>query len=275
MGGSLSRLPVQKQQMIEQSFLAYITNSSDAVQAREGYRESHASGASVGEGERITIQDDGQSLSAFQRDIHACPWLVQLPVKVCQVAAGHCFSAAIVEGGILYTWGYNDSGQLGLGDRCAREVPTLISKAVHTDALHRNLDAVRAVCCGEQHLCVITSDGLPLSTGLGVFGQLGLGSGGLGADRDTLAFTYLSSSSKRSPNSPRALVPPRPRAQVDAGQHHTVFLSEEGEAYVCGHRGYGQCGQVTDIGEREAQGAEARDARPHLRHPRKEINFSV
>jgi len=115
-GGSLSRLSQQKQQMIEQSYVAYITNSSDTVQAREDAPDSHASDGSVGEGERITINDDGESLSAFQREIRVHPWHVPLPAPVSQIAAGHCFSAVIAEGR-LYSWGYNDSGQLGLGDR--------------------------------------------------------------------------------------------------------------------------------------------------------------
>ena len=252
-GGSLSRLSAQKQQMIEQSYLAYITNSSDAVQAREDAPDSHASDTSVGEGERITIQDGGaQSLSAFQREIRCHPWHVQLPAKVSQIAAGHCFSAAIVDGGRLYTWGYNDSGQLGLGDRCTREEPTLVTTALGVNAARRHVDSVRAVCCGEQHLCVITSGGLPLSTGLGVFGQLGLGSAGL-ADRGTLELREVPSFALCSSDSAHSLMPPRPCAQVAAGQHHTVFLTLEGEIYACGHREYGQCGHTAD--EREVSPA--------------------
>lgn len=43
----------------------------------------------------------------------------------CQVQAGssHCLAAS--KGGDLYVWGRGDSGQLGLGDRDSKQIPTL------------------------------------------------------------------------------------------------------------------------------------------------------
>eukprot|EP00961_Rhodomonas_salina_P075981 1019999-Rhodomonas_salina.1 len=44
------------------------------------------------------------------------------------VAAGHSFSAVVTQRGELLTWGYNDKGQLGHGDRHTRdEVPPALS----------------------------------------------------------------------------------------------------------------------------------------------------
>lgn len=56
----------------------------------------------------------------------ATPVLVSAPsgVTFTQVAAGGYFSVALGSDGKTYAWGYNDGGQLGVGNTASRNVPT-------------------------------------------------------------------------------------------------------------------------------------------------------
>lgn len=83
------------------------------------------------------------------------------------VAAGKYFSLAVLADGTVASWGENDAGQLGLGDRRRREVPTRIA------ALH---DIV-AVAAGDEHALAVTGSGEVWTWGANADGQLGTGTG--------------------------------------------------------------------------------------------------
>ena len=139
-----------------------------------------------------------------------------------------------MRGGGLFTWGYNDSGQLGLGDRFPREMPTQVA----------GVPAMEFVSCGEQHMCLISAEsGHPYTCGHGAFGQLGLG-----ATKGALEPRRIRTFSSREGGEADA----PPCKQVSAGLYHTVWLSRSGDVYVCGHREYGQQGDSTDSGQYES-----------------------
>ena len=79
--------------------------------------------------------------------------------KVTKVACGGSFSALITDGGNLYVWGRNDSGQLGLGEesqgdmhsaeRYPRRIPFFESERVQ----------IRDVACGENHMVAVAANG--------------------------------------------------------------------------------------------------------------------
>ena len=47
-------------------------------------------------------------------------------LRVRQVSASNHHTAVVSEGGDVLTWGHNQKGQLGHGDRIDRETPTLV-----------------------------------------------------------------------------------------------------------------------------------------------------
>lgn len=69
---------------------------------------------------------------------------------------------------MLYTWGRNRFGQLGLGDEEDVCLPTLVKGVLHRIK-------VDSVSCGWQHTLALTPNGFVFGWGLNVFGQLGLG----------------------------------------------------------------------------------------------------
>jgi len=58
------------------------------------------------------------------------------------------YSLALSISGKVYAFGWNGSGQLGLGDLETRSTPTLIS----------NLSAVRSIAAGEMHAIEIVEN---------------------------------------------------------------------------------------------------------------------
>jgi alpha-tubulin suppressor-like RCC1 family protein len=76
------------------------------------------------------------------------------------------FSAAIKSDGTLWTWGYNNSGQLGLGDTMDRNVPTQVGS---------DTDWIKISCSnGGNHMIGLKSDNTVWGWGLNTSGQLGL-----------------------------------------------------------------------------------------------------
>jgi len=83
------------------------------------------------------------------------------------VAAGDSHTLCITEDGTLLSWGYNGSGQLGVGDTENRHAPTLVTGLQGKRVVH--------VAAGEQHTICSTADGSVFTWGGGYRAQLGLG----------------------------------------------------------------------------------------------------
>ncbi|KAL5262692.1 hypothetical protein ACHWQZ_G008179 [Mnemiopsis leidyi] len=88
-------------------------------------------------------------------------------VPITQISAGANHNGALTVSGLLFMWGSNSFGQLGLGDLMRRPTPRL----VHLMLSH----CIVSVCCGEHHTAVLTSKGAVFTWGDGNYGQLGHG----------------------------------------------------------------------------------------------------
>ena len=88
--------------------------------------------------------------------------------RIVMVAAGKAHTAAVGEGGSLFTWGCGIDGRLGLGDRSNRSAPSRVELGG---------SPVRMVSCGNLHTLAVTEDGLLFSwgDGRGTDNRLGLG----------------------------------------------------------------------------------------------------
>ncbi|GMF33387.1 unnamed protein product [Phytophthora fragariaefolia] len=150
---------------------------------------------------------------------------------VTNIAAGFAHSLATTNEGAVFSCGYNDNGQLGLGSR-------------RNSAEFQRIRALEGyfiehIACGQQHSLACSRivdpgeaalddddpksrSGVVFSWGLGVLGQLGTG----------INISWL----------PEEVKLARPAVSVAAGSHHSVAVTDDGKVFTWGHSEYGQHG---------------------------------
>lgn len=183
-----------------------------------------------------------------------------------KIASGGYQTLALKSDGTVWTWGYNNYGQLGNGTTTNSNVPIQVpglsqivdvgaglsfSLAVDASgnvyAWGRNnfgqlgngtynnssvpvqvsgLTGVIAVGAGQGHCLALKSNGTVYSWGYNISGQLGNGT-----YNDNITPTQISSLSNIT--------------KIDVGYNHSAALTSNGTLYVWGYNGYGQLGNGT------------------------------
>jgi myosin heavy subunit len=148
---------------------------------------------------------------------------------VASVAVGAQHSVAIDSLGDVYSWGWGDMGQLGLGSYHNENVPKLIqsfssssnaalsrnSRSLASTMVHRPV--IRTINCGEDHSVALSEDGSVFTWGSNARGQLGHGP------------------SNRSSCSPRRVETfKRPVVEIGCGAFHNIALLSAGQVAVWG-----------------------------------------
>lgn len=136
-----------------------------------------------------------------------------------QLAAGAGHSCAVVPGGDLHCWGWDEQGQLG--DAAPHYS---ISEPVRADGL---TDVV-SVDGGSQHSCAVTGTGGVWCWGYNRWGQIGHGDGS-------------------SPSTPNAVVGITTALAVATGGSHSCALLGDGSVWCWGHGYHGQLGSGSFI----------------------------
>lgn len=138
--------------------------------------------------------------------------------RVIKVFGGATHSGALTEDGRLFTWGNSDQGKLGHGPTHSEADPTFDSLALprHVKGLLERV-CVMDVSLGTHHSACIDIHGKVYTWGSGWQGKLGLGTT---ENQDTpqrvLALQFLNISA------------------VSCGACHTLFVTSDGDVYVCG-----------------------------------------
>ncbi|MFA5793924.1 MAG: fibronectin type III domain-containing protein [Candidatus Brocadiia bacterium] len=127
------------------------------------------------------------------------------------IAAGGWHTIALKANGSLWTWGYNEYGQLGDGTTISKTTPTRIGT-------ENNWSVIAA---GYEHTVALKSDGSLYTWGWNRSGQLGDGTSGYGTNKliPTLIGTGWSA--------------------IAAGWYHTIALKSDGSLHTWGSNGYG------------------------------------
>ncbi|XP_073698660.1 uncharacterized protein [Garra rufa] len=86
-------------------------------------------------------------------------------IPVAQISAGGDHSFVLSLSGVVFGWGKNSAGQLGLGDTTDRHVPTVVN------SLHWKKTV--SISCGEEHTATLSKGGTVFTFGSGGSGQLG------------------------------------------------------------------------------------------------------
>jgi alpha-tubulin suppressor-like RCC1 family protein len=112
--------------------------------------------------------DNRGQLGTGKKDTRYSPTLLDLPpgIQFSRVACGSFFSMGITEEGDVYSWGGNPEGQLGLGHREERVIPTKIEGIP---------DKIVEVACGYSHSLALTAEGEVYAWGRNEAGELGIG----------------------------------------------------------------------------------------------------
>ena len=162
---------------------------------------------------------DGQLTSSALPKI--IPQLKNRPVV--KIACGADFALAMTVGGLVFSWGDNSMGQLGLGDFTTRLRPELIK--------YLRAAKVQHIACGRAHSAVITPASLLFTFGSNAYGQLGHGQGSL---------------EDRTVHTPRVVekFQQAERAVVDValGASHTLVLVKPHDVWVFGNGATGALG---------------------------------
>jgi len=95
--------------------------------------------------------------------------LKDVPIVSVGVGSNSAFCMAVAEDGKVYSWGRNETGQLGLGDTKDRQCPTLIESLSGYKIIK--------VVTGKSHSLFLSDEGKVLSTGQNSSGQCGIGKG--------------------------------------------------------------------------------------------------
>lgn len=127
------------------------------------------------------------------------------------LAEGH--GVALKADGTVWTWGSNDSGQLGDGSWVNRTEPVSIA----------GLSDVTAISAGQSHTLALKSDGTVWSWGNNLLGQLGDG-------------TAVNRSQPVQVPLPAKIV------KISAGTNHNAALASDGVLWVWGDNNQGQLG---------------------------------
>jgi alpha-tubulin suppressor-like RCC1 family protein len=183
----------------------------------------------AGNGHSLALSNDGKVYAVGQNsfgqlglddnaDRNAFKEVTSLSDKsITAISAGQFHSLALSNNGKVYATGWNNYGQLGLGDNNNRNAFNEV-----TDLSDKNITALFAY---GHHSLALSSDRKIYATGRNIYGQLGLGDI---TDRD--AFTEVTSLSGKNIT-----------ALSEFG-YHSLALTNDGKIYAAGRNDYGQLG---------------------------------
>jgi uncharacterized repeat protein (TIGR02543 family) len=152
---------------------------------------------------------------------------LQLGETIRKVSAGQIHSLALTTNGRVYSWGNNNSGQLGNGSTSNRTSPGLISFPGILSG-----ETIQTVVAGQLHSLAVTTNGRVYTWGNGSAGQLGNGSTSYNSSTPLLVnFTGLLSGETIQ--------------QVSGGAYHSISVTTSGRVYAWGRNVNGELGDGT------------------------------
>jgi alpha-tubulin suppressor-like RCC1 family protein len=136
---------------------------------------------------------------------------------VTQVSGGGSHCLALKSDGTVWAWGWNNFGQLGIGNTTDSNVPVQVS----------SLSSVSKIYAGSNHNMALKSDGSVWTWGSNGSGQLG-------------------NNTTNNSNTPIQVTGISNVSKIAAGRYHCLALKNDGTLWVWGSNVYGQLGNGTN-----------------------------
>ena len=129
------------------------------------------------------------------------------------ISCGGFFTVCVDDEGFIWSFGVNNFGQLGIGNKTSINVPQKL----------QNIPPVVSVVCGSEYTLMITSDSNLWSCGNNDNGQLCHG----------------------EENDDFCIIKPRKTSfsnitKISAGYYHSLFQNDKGEIFACGYNDDGE-----------------------------------
>jgi len=153
--------------------------------------------------------------------------------NISTLETGYHHNILIFKNGKVYVWGYNDYGQLGLGDTNDRNTPTentQLEQIIQDNGGANNILTLKA---GEYHNVLIFKNGKAYVWGGNDYSQLGLEDT---IEEDTpTENTQLEQIIQDNGGANNILT-------LKVGEYHNILIFKNGKVYAWGGNGYGQLG---------------------------------
>jgi len=147
--------------------------------------------------------------------------------KVVSVAAGYEHVVAVTDEGRVYTWGNNNVGQLGLGNKIKSSKNPQVIKAASIRSKH-----ITQAEAGAHHTVLLSDQGEVFVFGTSSFGQLGIAEDSEEFSEDTPTSIYTPVKNLHLQNI----------TKISCGGDHTFAIGLNGVIYAWGWNEYGQLG---------------------------------
>lgn len=144
-------------------------------------------------------------------------------LTILSVSASERHTCVLASDNYAYCWGDNGNGQLGTGNTTNYTSPVAVTRTGALSGL-----SILQIAAGEQHTCVLASNGVVYCWGEGGDGQLGRGS-----TSDSLSPVAVQSTGALNGLS---------ITQLSAGARHVCVLASDSNAYCWGRGSDGQIG---------------------------------
>ena len=160
--------------------------------------------------------------------------------NILTLETGHSYSILIFKNGKVYVWGYNEYGQLGIGDTTNRNTPTENTKLEQIIQENGGAENILTLKTGYAHNILIFKNGKVYVWGRNGYGQLGLGDNTNG--KTPTENTQLEQIIQENGGADNILT-------LKTGWDHNILIFRNGKVYVWGRNEYGQLG-LGDQGRR-------------------------
>ena len=143
--------------------------------------------------------------------------------SITQISAGGNHTLFLQNNGYVYACGYNNKGQLGLGNNTNYNTLQRV-KGINGNDFVKN---IITVCASYAHSLFLTESASVYVTGYNADGQLAIGNN---IDYNTLQVASISDVK-----------------HISAKGNHSLFLLHNGTVYACGYNQYGQLGLANNM----------------------------